>query len=274
MNRPGHAVASSMTTVADAARLIAYSFRPKVLPARDDTYRVLVRRFQDDDTFAETVRAVAVGLDLVILDADIRHGLVVASTEESVFAIKMTDYAKRTGGEGKAAERVIHALAQLGAAALAYPRPADLSNAAYVGRITVHGVDAFVREAARRLAESAARERELQDPDPGAPDLEAAWRVYSRRAATPGSGDGRRVASSTVGIVGKALTFLADQGLLTRRSGDDGGTYVTTSRYRVQVREAGQRMFSELLALGITSVTDGTGTLTRIEWSTEDLDLR
>jgi hypothetical protein len=62
--------------------------------------------------------------------------------------------------------------------------------------------------------------------------------------------------------------------LLSRRSGDDGGTYVTTSRYRVQVREAGQRMFSELLALGITSVTDGSGTLTRIEWSEEDLDLR
>lgn len=271
MSRPGQISSSSATAVADAARLIGLSLRPKLLPARDDTYRVLVHRFRDDDAFAEIVRAIAVGLDLVILDADVRHGLVVASTDESVFAIKMTDYAKRTGGEGKAAERVIHALAHLGAAALAYPRPADLSNPAYVGRITVHGVDAFVREAGRRLAESVAEQGERQDPDAGTPDLEAAWRVYMRRASTPGSGDGRRVASSTVGIVGKALGFLADQGMLSRRSSDDGGTYVTTSRYRIQVREAGQRMFSELLGLGITSVTDGTGTLTRIEWTEEDL---
>ncbi|TWD84501.1 hypothetical protein FB561_5692 [Kribbella amoyensis] len=271
MNPSGHVPSSSTAAVADAARLIAFSFRPKLLPVRDETYRVLVHRFRDDDAFAEIVRAVAIGLDLVILDADVRHGLVVASTDESVFAIKMTDYAKRTGGEGKAAERVIHALAHLGAAALAYPRPADLSNPAYVGRITVHGVDAFVREAGRRLAESAAQRGEEQDPGLGTPDLEAAWRVYARRASTPGSGDGRRVSSSTVGIVGKALAFLADQGLLSRRSSDDGGTYVTTSRYRMQVREAGQRMFSELLGLGITTVTDGTGALTRIEWTEDDL---
>lgn len=273
MNRELQA-STSTTTVADAARLIAFALRPKLLPVRDETYRGLVRRFRDDDSFAELVRAVAMGLDLVVLDADDRHGLVVASTDDSVFAIKVTEYAKRTGGEGKAAERVLHALAHLGAAALAYPRPADLSNPAYVGRITVHGVDSFVREAARRLAESEAEQGDQPDPDAATPDLESAWRVYSRRAATPGSGDGRRVASSTVGIVGKALAFLADQGMLVRRSSDDGGTYVTTSRYRIQVREAGQRMFAELLSLGITEVTDGTGTLTQIEWTEQDLGSR
>jgi hypothetical protein len=272
MSSVSHTQASSVAAVIDASRLVAFALRPKHRPARDETYAELVRRFHDDDGFAELVRAICLGLDLVILDADDRHGLVVASTDDSVFAVRMSDYARRTGGEGRAAERVLHALAHLGAATLAYPRPADLSNPAYVGRITVNGVEAFVREGCRRLGEAAAEAGEDVDPSADAPDLEAAWRVYRRRAATPGSGDGRRVASSTIGMVGKALTFLADQGMLTRRSDDDGGTYATTSRYRVQVAEAGARMFAELLALGITEITDGKGTLTRVEWTEKDVD--
>ncbi|MGL5861845.1 MAG: hypothetical protein ACRCY9_11395 [Phycicoccus sp.] len=263
--------ASSVAAVADASRLVGFALRPKQRPARDETYTELILRFRDDDGFAELVKAVCMGLDLVVLDADDRHGLVVASTEDSVFAVRMSDYARRTGGEGKAAERVLHALAHLGAATLAYPRPADLANPAWVGRITVNGVEAFVREAARRLGEAAAEDSEDHDPPADAPDLEAAWRVYQRRAPTPGSGDGRRVASSTSGMVSKALRFLADQGMLTHRSDDDGGTYATTSRYRVQVTEAGNRMFAELLTLGITEVTDGSGTLTHIDWTEQDI---
>lgn len=263
--------ASSVTAVADASRLVSYALRPKQRPARDETYAELVTRFRTDDGFAELVTAVCLGFDLVILDADDRHGLVVASTEDSIFAVRMSDYARRTSGEGKAGERVLHALAHLGAATLAYPRPADLANPAWVGRITVNGVEAFVREASRRLGEAAAEAGEDHDPPADAPNLEAAWRVYQRRAATPGSGDGRRVSSSTIGIVGKALKFLAEQGMLTYRSDDDGGTYATTSRYRIQVIEAGNRMFAELLTLGITAVTDGSGTLTQIEWTDKDV---
>src|SRR5258708_36857584 len=104
---------------------------------------------------------------------------------------------------------------------MAYPRPADLANPAYVGRITVDGVDLFVREAARLLAEKTAEAGEDADPPVGRPDLEAAWRVDQRRAGTPSSGDGRRVPSSPTGIVSKALGFLADQGMLARLA-DEG----------------------------------------------------
>jgi hypothetical protein len=262
---------TSVTAVTDAARLVAYALRPKRRPARDETYGDLVRRYREDDVFADNVKAICVGMDLVVLDADDRHGLVVGSTEDSVFAIRMSDYAKSTGSEGKAHERVLHGLAHVGAATLAYPRPADLANPAYVGRITVAGVEAFVREASRRL-EDAAKETEADvDPSADTPDLEAAYRVYLRRAADPGSRDGRKVYTSTTGIVGKALRFLADQGMLTQRS-NEASAYITTSRYRVQVIEAGNRMFAELLALGITSVTDGAGTLTHIEWTEQDVN--
>jgi hypothetical protein len=258
----------------DAARLLAFSLRPRLRPARDTAYSDLVRRYRGDAGFADLVRSVALGLELVVLDVDDSHGLVAAATEDSVFAVRMTEYARRTSSEGRASERVLHALSHLGAATMAYPRPADLSNPAYVGRITVDGVDAFIREAARRLEERAASDGADTDPPADRPDLEAAWRIYQRRAGNPASGDGRRISTSTTGMVRKALAFLADQGMLARTSDENGGTFRTTSRYRVQVLEAGARMFAELVSLGITEISDGHGTLTAVPvtWTAADAD--
>ena len=97
---------------------------PSCVPARDETYSRLSRRFRDDDTFRRTRQGrLPWAWTWSCSTPTTRHGLVVASTEDSVFAVKMTDYAKRTGGEGKAAERVLHALAHLGAATLGLPTP-------------------------------------------------------------------------------------------------------------------------------------------------------
>jgi hypothetical protein len=92
--------------------------------------------------------------------------------------------------------------------------------------------------------------------------LEAAWRAYSRRNATGDTKDGRRLAASTHGMVAKALAYLAEQGFLTKQSDDEGGTYRTTPRYQVQVRELAETAaYEQLLALGVATVTDGTGSL-------------
>ncbi|WP_138733589.1 hypothetical protein [Modestobacter excelsi] len=251
---------STIETTTDAARLISYGLRPKMLPARDEEYRTLVGRARTDDDFTAAVHAVAAGLGLVVIEVTERTGIVVASTEDSPFAIRMTDYARRTSSEGKAAERVVHALAHLGAATLAYPRPADLADESYIGRISTEGVDAFVREACARLADRV--DDEHTDASATEPDLDAAWRVYARRARTGSTGDGRKLSTSTIGVTSKALAFLADQGLLVRTSDDRGGTFRTTPRYRAQVREAGAVMFDELLSLGIAEISDGTGTIT------------
>lgn len=260
---------STAQLTADAARLIGYGLRPRMVPARDDRYRDLVLRARTDDEFRAAVSSVASGLDLVVLEISDRSGIVVGSTEDSVFAVRMTEYAKRTGGEGKASERVLHALAHLGAATLAYPRPADLANESYLGRVTVDGVEAFVREASARLGEQAAL-ADAADVAADTPSLEAVWRVYSRRAQTGATGDGRKLASSTVGMVSRALSFLADQGLLTKTSDERGGTYRTTPRYRAQVREAGVVMFAELVNLGITQLSDGTGTIA-VGWTADNV---
>jgi hypothetical protein len=63
-------------------------------------------------------------------------------------------------------------------------------------------------------------------------------------------------------MVTKAMRFLTDQGFLQTAGDEQGGTYRTTARYQVQVRElAAERAFDELLDLGVISVKDGSGSL-------------
>jgi hypothetical protein len=246
--------------VADAARLVGFGLQPKLVPARDAEYAELIRRHREDPAFARLADAVATGLGLIVLEVSPRAGMAVAAAEDSVFAVRMGDYARRAASDS--GDRFLHGLAHLAAAALAFPRPEDLADDGYIGRITVHGVDAFVRQACRRLEERADELGENTDPASDAPGLEAAWRVYTRRSATGATKDARRLASSTTGIIGKAVAFLVDSGFLQRTGDESGGTYRTTARYQLQVRDmAGSAAMAELLDLGVVPVGDGTATL-------------
>lgn len=252
--------ALSPADAADAARLVSYGLQPRLQPARDAAYAALLRRYQEDPAFARVADAVATGLGLVVLEVSQRAGMVVAAGEDSVFAVRLSDYARRAAADP--ADRFLHGLAHLAVAALAFPRPADLADDGYVGRITVNGVEAFVRQACRRLAERAAERGENPDPVSGEPGLEAAWRVFARRSTTGATKDARRLAGSTTGIVAKAVTFLADAGFLQRTGDESGGTYRTTPRYQLQVRElAASAAMAELLDLGVVPVSDGSATL-------------
>ncbi|WP_129297597.1 hypothetical protein [Streptomyces lydicus] len=256
---------------ADAARLVSFGLQPKLLPARDAEYGELLRRYRDEPAFARLADAVATGLGLVVLEVSTRAGMAVTAHEDSVFAVRMGDYARRASADS--ADRFLHGLAHLAVAALAFPRPEDLADDGYIGRITVNGVDAFVRQACRRLEERAEQEGENTDPATDAPGLESAWRLYARRSATGATKDARRLAGSTTGIIAKAVTFLVDSGFLQRTGDDSGGAYRTTARYQLQVRDmAGSAAMAELLELGIVPVADGSAALLPGE-ETEDLDL-
>ncbi|MEV8568947.1 hypothetical protein AB0436_25755 [Streptomyces sp. NPDC051322] len=245
---------------ADAARLVAFGLQPKLLPARDAEYAELLRRYREAPAFARLADAVATGLGLVVLEVSTRAGMAVTAGEDSVFAVRMGDYARRASADS--ADRFLHGLAHLAVAALAFPRPEDLADDGYIGRITVNGVDTFVRQACRRLGERAEEQCENSDPATGAPGLEAAWRIYARRSSTGATKDARRLAGSTTGIVAKAVVFLTDSGFLQRTGDDAGGSYRTTARYQLQVRDmAGSAALAELLELGVVPVTDGAATL-------------
>ena len=245
--------------VESAARLVAHGMRPKALPSRDAGYAELVRRYRDDDGFADTVQRVAAGLGLVVLAVAPQSGIVLAAVEESVFEIRMDEYARRTVLQNRQTDKMLHGLAHLAAAALAFPRPDDLGDDSYVGRVSVDQVDGAVREACRALEERTAGGE--ADPLSDAPQLEAAWRAWLRRPEATATKDGRAGEATTRGIVGKALRFLADQGFLVA-VGTEGGVYRTTPRYQVQVRElAAQRAFDELLQLGVLPVATAGGAL-------------
>lgn len=255
-----------MTTPGDvesAARLVSFGMRPKQLPSRDVVYGDLVRRYGEDSAFKQLTHAVAAGLGLMVLEVNLQAGAVLAATDESVFEIKMDSYARQSKiRERRETEKVLHGLIHLAAAALGYPRPDDLANDTYIGRVSVEQVDAMVREACRILDERAAEAEANNDPLADAPELEQAWRAYARRPAAAATKDGRLASDTTRGMVARALRFLADQGFLVQVSGEQGGTYRTTPRYQVQVRElAADAAFDDLLALNVVSVAHGGGTL-------------
>ncbi|GAB3500869.1 hypothetical protein FB471_6029 [Amycolatopsis cihanbeyliensis] len=246
-----------------AARLVSFGMRPKQLPSRDVTYADLVRRYAEDSAFKQLTHSVAAGLGLMVLDVSTQAGAVLAATDESVFEIKMDSYARQSKiRERRETEKVLHGLVHLATAALGFPRPDDLANDTYIGRVSVEQVDSVVREACRILDERAARAEENNDPLADAPELEQAWRAYARRPAAAATKDGRLAADTTRGMVSRALRFLAEQGFLVQVNSEQGGTYRTTPRYQVQVRElAADSAFEELLDLGVVSVGEAGGTL-------------
>nr|WSZ94976.1 hypothetical protein OH820_04300 [Streptomyces sp. NBC_00857] len=257
---PASAGGVTPADAADAARLVSFGLQPKLLPARDTEYTELLRRYREDPAFARIADAVATGFGLIVLEVSPRAGMAVTADEDSVFAVRMGDYARRASPDS--ADRFLHGLAHLAVAAMAFPRPADLADDGYIGRITVNGVDAFVRQACRRLEERAEEQGDNTDPSTDAPGLEAAWRIYARRSATGATKDARRLAGSTTGIVGKAVVFLTESGFLQRTGDDAGGAYRTTARYQLQVRDmAGHAAMAELLELGVVPVSDGSATL-------------
>jgi hypothetical protein len=237
--------------------------RPKHLPGRDVVYGDLVRRYGEDNAFKQLTNAVAAGLGLMVLEVNLPAGAVLAATDESVFEIKMDSYARQSKiRERRDTEKVLHGLIHLAAAALGFPRPDDLANDTYIGRVSVEQVDGMVREAGRILDERAAAAEANSDPLADAPELEQAWRAYARRPAAAATKDGRLASDTTRGMVARALRFLAEQGFLVQVGGEQGGTYRTTPRYQVQVRElAADAAFDELLSLDVVSVSHGTGSL-------------
>ena len=247
----------------DAGRLIAFGMRPRLLPTRDLAYLELVKRYGEDEAFRDLVEAVAAGLGLAVLAVEVRTGAVLAAMTGSLFEIRIDEYARRVAfRERRDVEKTMHGLIHLAVAALAFPRPDDLATDTYVGRVSVEQVDGVVREACRLLEDRAAAAEANNDPLDDAPELERTWRVYARRSAAGVSKSGSLVPDATRSMITKAMKFLVEQGFLVSRGDEGGGTFGTTPRYQVQVRElAAEGAFAELLALGAVAVTDPTGTL-------------
>jgi hypothetical protein len=213
----------------------------------------LVQRYNADAGFAQLVQAALRGLDLTLITVDHRAGIVLGPTLETPFAANITDHVPNPK------DRPLVLLAHLAIATLAFPRAADLDDETYVGRVCVDQIDEVVTAAAEELNRRAEADA---DPPADQPELVKLWRYYLRRNSVGRTGDTRALFSSRRALIKKAAEYLADHGMLRRVNDDAGGTYSTTIRYQIQVRElAGQQMLGELAALGIAIVSDGSPVL-------------
>lgn len=250
--------AAALTDIEEVSAFLAFGVRAKLVPSRSDAYLQLVRRYIADSEFAAQVGAAAEGWGLSILDVSVRSGLVLAAQSGSVFEIKMDDYVRMASQKNRDREKVLHGIVHLATAALCYPRPDDLADDAYIGRVSVASVDITVRETCRLIQNRIDGTAESGDPESGASELEEAWRAYVRRPETSST----QSATTTLAIAKRALRWLAERGLLMQVTEEDGGTYRTTGRYQVHVRElAAHAAFQDLISLGVQLPIAGDGRL-------------
>ncbi|WP_334663231.1 hypothetical protein [Streptomyces cyaneofuscatus] len=255
---------SDTFTVSDAegaAQLVAFGMRPRLHPSQDREYLDLVRRHREDDAFRFLTERIAFSLGLHVVAVGPGTGMVLAPVSGSVFETRIEDYA-RSSGHRREGERALHGIIHLAVAVLAFPRPADLADDGYIGRVTARVVDETVREVCRKLGRRAAEAESTEDAPTGAPELERAWRAYARRPQVSETKDERAAPNSTRGMTSRALRFLTEHGLLVMVGNDETEERVfrTTPRYQMHVRElASTAAFEELIGLGVVPDITGPG---------------
>jgi hypothetical protein len=224
-----------------AGRLVQWGLRPLARPAQEAEYRELVERYFDDSVFRATVRELADGLGLHVLDVS-EHGVVLAPQEESIFALRPADFRP---GSSKADDRLLDGLAQIAIAATVFPRARDLDEDPDIVRapVTVDEVEAQLRQLCERLAEEA-----RGGPDPNASDetrgLIEAWRVYLQRLDTMETRDSRKAIRATRRVIEYSLERLRDFGCFTQVRQGDAQVWQPTRRYQVMVQQiAGTTLF-------------------------------
>jgi hypothetical protein len=262
----------------DAATIIAFGLRPRLRPAKEQGYQDLVTRYRTEPGFRLLVERTARGLGLRVLGVAADTGLALAAASNSVFETRMEDYVRFSKQRGES-EKLLHGIIHLAIAALAFPRPDDLANNEYVGRVSAESVDRAVRDTCDRLREKAAESDAGTDAPTDTPELDKVWAAYARRPEAWLTKNDRRAPDSTKAMINRALNFLTKQGLLTLvgTADADGKSawYRTTQRYQLQVRElAGTAAFEELLSLDVVPLSS-TGRLRtvppqRMESAAED----
>jgi hypothetical protein len=200
---------SDTFTVSDAegaAQLVAFGMRPRLHPSQDHEYGSLVRRYREDDNFRFLTDRIAFSLGLHMVRVSPATGAVLTAAEGSVFETKIEDYARTSRHRGDG-EKALHGIIHLAVAALAFPRPADLDDDGYIGRVKASLVDETVREICRltgRRTAPTARVRLLLEPhaDPassadGAPGtgstavVDTSGRSERHHRRRPGRGEDR-----------------------------------------------------------------------------------
>lgn len=248
-----------MTTNRDpvwlAGRLIQWGLRALARPAQEAEYRELVEHYFDDGGFRATVRELADGLGLHVLDVS-EHGIVLGPHDDSIFSLRPSEFRP---GSSKVDDRLLDGLAQVAIAATVFPRARDLDENPDIIRppVTVDEVEAQLRQLCERLAEEARAQ-----PDPAASDdragLVEAWRMYLQRLDTIETRDSRKAMRATRRIIEYSLDRLREYGCFTQvRAGEDQA-WQPTRRYQVLVQQLGGTALFQLVRSTLEKHGEGT----------------
>jgi hypothetical protein len=227
-------------TVQNAARLVYKALNTNLSPANDTLYRELLDVYRADPKFAADVQDIATGLELIILDFSERGLVVVPTSRESRFAVRIADIRTNLKQDQKAGL----VLAHVAIASVFFPTTDGLEDDNY---FPPPASVAQFRDALHALS------RRLKDAGgnlPGDIPLELApgWELICAMPSTVPSSQ-RAAATSVTGLIGLALTHMVSGGLarLDRDSAEEAlATYTATHRLRVQLRELTLRRLFEL----------------------------
>lgn len=234
---------TAQPTVRNAARLVYKALHTNLSPANDTLYRELLDLYRADTRFAADVREIAEGMELSILDFSDRGLIVVPTSRESRFAVRIADIRTNLKPDQKAGL----VLAHIAIASVFFPTTDGLEDDNYIPPpASVAQFRDALHALSRRLKDAG---EDLQDVPL---DLAPGWElVCSMPAAVPASQ--RATPNSVTGLIGMALTNMVSGGLahLDRDSTDESlATYTPTHRLRVQLRELTLRRLFELAQTG------------------------
>lgn len=235
--------------VRHAARLVYKALHTSLSPVNDTEYRELLGQYRANPAFATQVQDVATGMELIVLDVSERGLIVVPSSRESRFALRMTDIRANLD----AAQKASLLLAHVAIAAVFFPTTDGLDDDNYTPPpSSVSNCRDTLYALARRLKESSSLTAEIPA------ELAPGWEAISAMPLVLPAGQ-RASPNSLVGIVKLALGHMQANGLvrLDRDADDDASvTYTPTHRLRIQVRELALRRLFDVAqeAAGAPSV--------------------
>lgn len=230
----------------DAARLLYLSLQTSVTALNNAEYRELLIRYNSQNEFEGLTKAIAIGMQLVILDANTERGLVVVPmSKESRFAVRVSDLRQMSGEQ-----RIALAIAYLTIAAVFYPTNDRLEEDAYTSR----GEKANIfRETLSDLVKRLAGESD--DEGASFEGMEPGW-AYLEKLPMSLKAAERASLSSIDGCVRLALRQLVEYGMIrvTKASSDEEEIlYTPTHRLRIHLREMVERKVFDFISAQIST---------------------
>lgn len=233
------------STARNAARLVYKAIQPALSPVNDPQYRELLDLYRAEPSFATMVAEVADGLELSVLDFSERGLVVVPSSRESKFAMRIADLRTNLKPEQKAGL----VLAHVAVAAAFYPTTSGLEDDSFVPPpASLAQFRDTLLALARRLKDGAEEADHKDVPVEMAPGWEL---ICAMPLMLPGAQ--RASPASVTGLIGLALSHMVAGSLVRvdREAADETQvTYTPTHRLQVQLRELTLRRLFEIAQMG------------------------